>query len=448
MSQGDDFSSSGTLPFGPPQANSSRSLGVLQATDFTSFGFHASELSSYPMRRSTPPNGTAALPSHPLREASDTATMFDSTHPSTERSSNSNPRPPYTLAFLSVRGGPAQDNGDSPPNLTINNLDIIDHAAIDSETGCTQGQAEYSNGGVIGSGNGRAQVGRNTLMDDVPSVSVSDLRLGPVGRETLAALALFSQYPEDEPSRAAPDDATTAGTSATPVRRRGLGPRLGNEHADHGDDRVLARPNTPTHPQTTDTMPPFGLTSHHPDRRTGSAHSSHGNMLDGHVRDGTPTDEERRTHLSDYLAQMPLSAEVREAWDSAFTAAPENAMQDQRHPDYAQRNINRATTAASTSHTTPEHEGSPTYLDDYTEELSTEERERWTRAMAATLAEGNTSPNSPPNSSSLSSRQDHASSAVNSATAGNSSRSVPRLTPTAINIVLRDVTPEERERFC
>jgi hypothetical protein len=87
MSQADDFSLSGALQPGPPQANSSGPLRVSQAADFTAFCFHASELPSYPMRRSVPPSGTAALSSHPLREASDTATMFNSTPLVNERSS-------------------------------------------------------------------------------------------------------------------------------------------------------------------------------------------------------------------------------------------------------------------------------------------------------------------------------------------------------------------------
>jgi hypothetical protein len=79
-----------------------------------------------------------------------------------------------------------------------------------------------SNGDVIEKGHGRTQASPGTPMNTPLSVNVSELRLGLVSRESHTELALFSQYSEDELSQAAPDEHTTASSSATPVRRRTL----------------------------------------------------------------------------------------------------------------------------------------------------------------------------------------------------------------------------------
>lgn len=129
--------------------------------------------------------------------------------------------------------------------------------------------------------------------------------------------ALFSQYPEDEPTRVAPDEGTAISSqtnSTTPVRRRGLVPLLGNEHTNHVDGQALVSPNSPTRPRAADALPPSDLASHRPYRRTSSIDTS-----DSHTRDSTPIDEGCATRLSDYLS---TSTEEVEAWNRASTAAP------------------------------------------------------------------------------------------------------------------------------
>ncbi|KAF1351767.1 hypothetical protein EJ07DRAFT_136819 [Lizonia empirigonia] len=211
VSRDDYFSLSDALQSNPPQTNSSGSLRVSQAAEFTAFGFHASELPSYAMRLSAPPSGTAALSSHPIGEASDTANIFNITPLVNERSGNSSVRSSYDLTALDLRGEPVLDIGDLPdshPNTASGNPNTTHgiHASANSEIDCNNGQAEHSNRGVIRNSNGRAQANPNPPMDDALSVNVSDLRLGPASRETLAGLALFSQYPEDNLNTAAPDE--------------------------------------------------------------------------------------------------------------------------------------------------------------------------------------------------------------------------------------------------
>lgn len=120
-----------------------------------------------------------------------------------------------SLTALAFRGGPILENGEAPngqPNPTSDNSNTTDgvYASVDSETGYNHGQAEHSNGGVVGNGHGRAQASPNTSTNDAPSINVSDLRVGPVSRETIAELALFSEYPEDEPTQVALDKDTAA----------------------------------------------------------------------------------------------------------------------------------------------------------------------------------------------------------------------------------------------
>jgi hypothetical protein len=230
VSRDDYFSLSGALQSDPPQANSSGSLRVSQAADSTAFCFYGSKLQSYSMRRSAPPSGTAALSSHPLAEASDTATTFNSTHPVNERSSDQ--RPSYSLGDLELRS----DDSNAAGGV---------YAAVHSEADCTHRQTENSNGDVTESGHGRMQASPSTPTNTPLSVNVSELRLGPVSRKSHTELALFSQYSEDEPSQAAPDEDTIASSSATPVGRRTLVIRFGNLLANHSDGRAPACPNTP-----------------------------------------------------------------------------------------------------------------------------------------------------------------------------------------------------------
>jgi hypothetical protein len=167
-----------------------------------------------------------------------------------------------SLTALGFRSRTDLENGESPngqlnPTSDISNTTDGVYVSVDPETGCIHGQAEHSNGDDIGNGYGRAQASPSTPMDDALSVKVSDLRVGPVGREAVAELALFSQYPEDEPNRVAPDEGTAASSqtnSTTPVRRRGLIPLLGNENTNHSDEQVLVSPNRLTRPQDADAM--------------------------------------------------------------------------------------------------------------------------------------------------------------------------------------------------
>ncbi|RMZ74079.1 hypothetical protein GMOD_00004914 [Pyrenophora seminiperda CCB06] len=482
MSQVDDFSPSGALQPGPPQANSSGSLRVSQAADFTAFGFHASELPSYPMRRSAPPSGTAALSSHPLGEASDAATMLNSTPLVNGRPSNSDQRPSYSLRDLELSGDDSNTAGGV-------------YATVHSEADCTHRQAEHSNGDVIENGHGRAQASPGTPMNSPPSVNVSELRLGPVGRESHTELALFSQYSEDEPNRAAPDEDTTASSSETPVRRRALVIRFGNVLANHSDGRAPACPNTPLQLQTTDSQPPFDLSSHHPGRRASNSSLVHGSTPDNSIRNNTPRDDGRATCLSDYSPQEPPSAEDIERWNNAFEhmRAPENATEDQRHTNLATlrearahhnalngdgndldsgsnaENIRSNTpsdpsnpmghqdtahlianghipnhdrpTAASIPDNAPGNGGNPMYLTDYLEELSAAERERSTRAFTAAQVGGNISPNFSPNPANLSAHQGHTSSVVNR-NVDNRDRRAPRTVGS-----LRRINAEENEAF-
>jgi hypothetical protein len=235
-----------------------------------------------------------------------------------------------SLTVLAFRGGPVLENGEAPngqPNPASENSNTTDgvYASVNSETGCNHEQAEHSNGGVVRNGYGRAQASPNTPMDDAPSINVSDLRVGPVSRETLDELAIFSEYPEDEPNRVAPDEGTAASSQTnftTPVRQRGLAPLLGNENTSHGDGQALVRSNSPILPQAADAQPPSDLTSHRPRRRTSSNDPDHGSTSDSYTRDSTPRDEGRATRLSDYLSEVPPSAEEVEAWNRASTAVP------------------------------------------------------------------------------------------------------------------------------
>jgi hypothetical protein len=399
------------------------------------------------MRRSAPPSATAALSSHPLGEASDTATMFNSTPLVNERSSNQ--RPSYSLRDLGLRG----DNCNTAEGV---------YATVHSQADSTHGQAERSHGSIVENGHGRE---RASPMDDPPSVNVSNLRSGPVSREPFTEFALFSRYPEEEPNRAVPDEDAIVSSSETPVRRRSLVAPL--ELANHGDKRAPVRPSTPVQSQTTGTPPLSDLASHHPGRRTSNADQLHGNTTINSTRDNTPRDDGRATCLSDYLSQEPPSAEDIQRWNNAFEyiRAPENTTEDQRHTNLATlrearaphnalngdandlnsgsnaENIRSNTpfdpsnpmdhqdtahlfanghipnrdrpTAASIPDKAPGNWGNQMYLIDYMEELSAAERERSTRASTAAQVGGNTSPNFPPNPSNLSARQGDTSSVVN-----------------------------------
>jgi hypothetical protein len=233
---------------------------------------------------------------------------------------------------LKFRGGSVLEYGEAPdgqPNPTSDDSNTIDgvYASVDSETGCNHGQAECSNTGVVRNGYGRAQASPNTPLDDVSSINVSDLRVGPVSREPLNELAIFSEYPEDEPTRIAPEEGTAASSqtnSTTSARRLGLVPLLRNDNTNHGDGQALVSPNSPAQPQAADALPPSDLASHRPRRWTSSIDLGHGSPSDSYTRDSTPRDEGCATRLSDYLSEVPLSAEEVEAWNRASTAAPVN----------------------------------------------------------------------------------------------------------------------------
>ncbi|KAH8702840.1 hypothetical protein GQ44DRAFT_732646 [Phaeosphaeriaceae sp. PMI808] len=220
--------------------------------------------SPYPMRQSMPPSGTAALSSHPVAEASDTVAMSYSNHPVNERSSSVNQRPSY-----SMRDEPVLYNGVTPYSRPDPTYDSSNTAA-----------------GAV------AQGSPNTLVSDARSVNVSDLRVGPVDRERLDELALFSQYPEDELNRAAPDEHTTANSSATPVRHCVL------------------------------------VASHHPHERASNTDPVHGSTPDNSTRDSTPRDDGCPTRLSDYLPGASPSIESTEAWTVGCVSPPENAIVD------------------------------------------------------------------------------------------------------------------------
>ena len=194
MSQVDDSSSSGALQHGPPAANSSESPSVSQAADFSTFGFHASELPSFPMRHPTPVSGATALFSHPLRRTSATVGTFD--YNTDEGPRNTSPRPSYSSTDLGLRSESVPDNGGRPYSQPNPTSDSSNRAASTN-----------------------AQDSTNTVVGDAPSVNVSDLQVEPVGRERLDELAPPSQYSEDE---AAPDERATENSSVAPVRRRVL----------------------------------------------------------------------------------------------------------------------------------------------------------------------------------------------------------------------------------
>jgi hypothetical protein len=235
-----------------------------------------------------------------------------------------------SLTALGSGGGPVLENGEASngqPNPTSENSNTADgvYASINYETGCTHGRAEHSNGGVVGNGYGRAQASPNTPIEDAPSTNVSDLRVGPASRETLAELAIFSEYPGDEPTRVAPDEDTAASSqtnSTTPARQHGLVPLLEDEHTSHDDGQALVSPNSPTRPQAADTLPPSDLASHRPRRRTSSIYPDHGSTSDSYARNSTSRDKGCATRLSDYLSEVPPSAEEVEAWNRASTAVP------------------------------------------------------------------------------------------------------------------------------
>ncbi|KAF7447216.1 hypothetical protein PtrSN002B_010230 [Pyrenophora tritici-repentis] len=442
VSRDDYFSLSGALQSDPPQANSSGSRRVSQGADFTAFCFHASGLPSYPMRRSAPPSGTAALSSHPFGEASDAATMLNSTPLVNGRSSNSDQRPSYSLRDLELRGDDSNTAGGV-------------YATVHSEADCTHRQAENSNGDVIENGHGRAQASQGTRMNTPPSVNVSELRLGPVSRESHTELALFSQYSEDEPSRAALDEDTTASNSATPVRRRGLVAPL--ELANHGDRRAPARPNTPVQSQTTGIPPLSDLASHHPGRRASNSSLVHGSVPDNSTRDSTPRDDRRPTRLSNYLPGASSSSEDREAWTGELIVPPENAIETQRRPNHAWQNMNPDTTylishghisssdhpiVTSITSNVPESGGNPTYLTDYMEEPLVEERGRWTHAFVVAPVESNARLDVPSVSPTQSDQQDRALSAVNNSNVNSRDRRAPRTGGS-----LRQMSTEENEAF-
>jgi hypothetical protein len=105
--------------------------------------------------------------------------------------------------------------------------------------------------------------------------------------------AIFSEYPEDEPTRIAPDEGTAASsqTNATvPVKRLELFPLLGNENTNHGDGQALVRSNSPIRPQATDALPPSDPASHRPRGRTSSVDPDHGSTSDSYTRNSTPRD--------------------------------------------------------------------------------------------------------------------------------------------------------------
>lgn len=203
-----------------------------------------------------------------------------------------------SLTALGSGGGPVLENGEASngqlnPTSDISNMTDGVYASINYETGCTHGQVEHSNGGAVGNGYGRAQASPDTPIEDAPSINVSDLRVGPASRETLAELAIFSEYPGDEPTRVAPDEDTAASSqtnSTTPVRRRGLVPLLGDENTSRDDGQALVSPNSPTRPQAADALPPSDLASHGPRGRTSSIDPDHGSTSDSYTRNSTPRD--------------------------------------------------------------------------------------------------------------------------------------------------------------
>lgn len=206
-----------------------------------------------------------------------------------------------SLTALGFRGGPVLENGkalNGQPNPTSNNSNITDgvYASVDSGTSCTHRQAEHSNGGLVENSYRRAQASPKASIDNTLSVNVSDLRVGPVNRETLDELALFSQYPEDEPNRVAPDNSTTASSqtnSTTLVRRRRLVPPLRNEHTNRGNRQALVSPNSPIRPQAADVLPLSDLAGYRLHRRTSSIDLDYRSASDSYTHNSTPRDEER-----------------------------------------------------------------------------------------------------------------------------------------------------------
>jgi hypothetical protein len=265
------------------------------------------------MRRSVPPSGTAALSSHPLREVSDTATIFNSTPLVNKISSNQ--RPSYSPEDLELRG----DDSNTARGV---------YATVHSKANCTHQQAKNSNEDVIENSHRRAQANPGTLINTPPSVNVSDLRLGPVSREPFTKFALFSHYPEDKPNRAVLDEDATASSSATLVPRRSLITPL--ELANYSNRRAPARPNTPVQSQTTSTPPLSDLASYHPGRRASNANQLYSNTTINSTRDNTPRGNGRATCLSDYSPQEPPLAKDIERWNNAFEymRALENATED------------------------------------------------------------------------------------------------------------------------
>jgi hypothetical protein len=265
---------------------------------------HRAEDSTANNQNLTPPSTTMAL------EYTDDSTvrrLHDPFHAAAPARSGV----PFTLASPIARRMTARDgrelglepslvleNGEAPngqPNPASDNPNTIDgvYASVDSETGCNHEQTQHSDGGVVKNGYGQAQASPNTPTDDAPSINVSNLRVGPVSREILDELAIFSQYSEDKPNRLAPDEGTAASSQTnftTPARRRGHVTLLGNENTNHGDGQTLVSPNSPTRPQAADALPPSDLANHRPRGRTSSIDPDHGSTSDSYTRNSTPRD--------------------------------------------------------------------------------------------------------------------------------------------------------------
>ena len=359
------------------------------------------------MRHPTPVGGATALFSRPLRRTSATAEMLAST--TDEEPSNTSPEPSDSSTDLGLRSESVPDNGGTPYSEPNPTSDSSDRAASTT-----------------------AQDSPITVVDDTPSLNVSELRVEPVGTERLDELAPFSQYSED---KAAPDERTTANSSVAPVRRRGL------------------------------------VASRHPVGRGRNPSPAHGS-----TPNSTPRDDGRPVYLSDYLREASPSVEDREVWNGGRIIPPGNPIEDganntstnaQASPTNA-NSVMRNATPQETERLGLEgfHEGAspnttrngapsanasdlrlgpisrePTDLIDHMVDLSAEGREMWSSAFTTAPVEVNTPSNTPPVSPTQTDQHHSASSAANRSLE-HRNRRAPRT-----GVSLRRLNTEETEAY-
>lgn len=418
VSQVDELSPFGAPHYGLPAANSSRSPSVSQAADFSTFGFHASGLRSYPVRHPTPVSGATALSSHPLREANATATMFDSTSPTNEGPSNTSPRPSHSSTDLGLRSESVPNNGGTPHSQPNPASDSADRAASTN-----------------------AQDSPNTVVGDAQFVNVSDSQVEPLDRERFDELAPPSLYSEDE---AAPDERTTVNSSVAPERHHVL---VASRHP-------VGRGRTPS--------PSHGSTPNNNTPRDDGRPV----YLSDYLREASPSDEDREVWNGGRI--IPPGNTVEDRANNTSTnaqATPTNANSVMRNATPQERErlglegfyegavsngqvraspnttINGAPSANASDLRLGPISGESTDLIDHMVNPSAETREMWNRAFTTAPVEVNTPSNTPPVSPTQSDQHHSASSAANRSL-GHRNRRAPRT-----GVSLRRLNTEETEAY-